>query len=79
MKKASGVIIILSLHNKKHDMIYAYSDVDCDRHNYSSFKVIFALLPHYWPLKIKTWKNVKNTGRYYPVTHVYYKSRSYDV
>ena len=29
--------------------------------------------------KLKFGKNVKNTWRYYPFTHVYHKSRSYDV
>ena len=29
--------------------------------------------------KIKIWKKCKNTWRYYPFTHVYHKSRSYDV
>ena len=38
MRKASGDIIILRLCNKKHDhMMYAYSDMDCDRHNFFSF------------------------------------------
>ena len=43
------------------------------------FRPFFALLPHYWPRKLKFGKNVKNTWRYYPFTHVYHKSRSYDV
>ena len=43
------------------------------------FRPFFALLPHYWPQKLKFGKNVKNTWRYYPFTHVYHKSRSYDV
>ena len=43
------------------------------------FRPVFALLPHYWPQKLKFGKNVKNTWRYYPFTHVYHKSRSYDV
>ena len=29
--------------------------------------------------KIKIWKNVKSTWRYYPFTYVHHKSRSYDV
>ena len=38
MKKASGDVIILNLCNKKHDqMMYAYSDMECDRHNFLSF------------------------------------------
>ena len=47
MKKASGDVIILNLCNKKHDhMMYVYSDMECDRHNFLSFQAIFALLPH---------------------------------
>ena len=38
MKKASGDLIILNLCNKKHDhMVYAYSDMECDRHNFLLF------------------------------------------
>ena len=34
VKKASGDVIILNLCNQKHDqMMYAYSDMECDRHN----------------------------------------------
>ena len=34
MKKKSGDVIILNLHINKHDhMMYAYSDMECDRHN----------------------------------------------
>ena len=37
-KKASGDIIILNLCNKKHNqMMYAYSDMECARHNFWSF------------------------------------------
>ena len=39
----------------------------------------FALLAHYWCWKLKFGKNVKNLWRYYPFTHVFHKSRSYDV
>ena len=47
LKKASGDVIILNLCNKKHDhMMYVYSDMECDRHNFLSFQAIFALLPH---------------------------------
>ena len=38
-KKASGDVIILNLCNKKHDhMNYANSDMECDRHKFSSYK-----------------------------------------
>ena len=43
------------------------------------FRPFFAILRNYWPQKLKFGKNVKNTWRYYPFTHVYHKSRSYDV
>ena len=33
MRKASGAVIILNLRHKKHNqMVYAYSDMECDRH-----------------------------------------------
>ena len=38
MKKASGHIIISHLCTKKPDhMMYAYSDMECERHNFLSF------------------------------------------
>ena len=38
MKKASGDVIILNLCNKKHNhMMYAYSDMECNRHSSLSF------------------------------------------
>ena len=53
--------------------------MECDRHN---FFVILGIFCSFTPLltqKIKIWKNVKNTWRYYPFTYVHQKSRSYDV
>ena len=80
MKKASGDVIILNLCNKKHNqMMYAYSDMECDRHNFLSFQVIFCSFTPLLTRKIKIWKNVKSTSRYYPFTYVHHKSRSYDV
>ena len=73
MKKASGEIIILNLCNKKHNhMMYAYSNMECDRHNFLSFQVIFCSLATLWPWKLKFGKNVKNSWRYYPFTNVYH-------
>ena len=43
------------------------------------FRPFFALLPHYWPRKLKFGKNVNDTWRYYPFTHLHHKSRSHDV
>ena len=38
MKKASGDVIILNLCSKKHNQImYAFSDMECDRQNFLSF------------------------------------------
>ena len=38
--------------NKKHDeMMYGYSDMESDRHNFCHFKPFFALLTNYWPWK----------------------------
>ena len=74
MKKEFGDVIILNLCNKKHDhMMYAYSDMErSHRHIFLSFEAIIGLLPHYWPPKSKFGKNLKNTRRYYPFTHVYH-------
>ena len=43
------------------------------------FRPFFALLPHYWPRKLKFGKNAKNTWRYCPLTLLYDKWQSYDV
>ena len=53
MKKASGDVIILNLCNKKHNqmMMYAYSDMECNRQFFCHFRPFFALLPHYWSKK----------------------------
>ena len=75
-KKASGDVIILNLHYKKHEqMMYAYSDMECNSH----FRPFFVILPHYRPRKLKFGKNVISSWRYYPFKHVHHKSRSYDV
>ena len=60
MKKASRDVIILNLCNKKYDhMMYACSDMECDRHN---FFVILGYFCYFTPLltpKIKIWKKYK--------------------
>ena len=43
------------------------------------FGPFFAFLPHYWSQKQNLGINVKKTWRYYPITHVYHKWRSFDV
>ena len=40
-------------------MMYAYSDMECDRDNFLTF---FALSPQYWTQKLKFGKNEKKTG-----------------
>ena len=50
-----------------------------DTYFFCHFRPFFALLPYYWPRKLKFGKKCKNTCRYYPFTHVLHKSRSYDV
>ena len=59
-KKHLPDVIILNLCNKKHDHMYAYSNMECDRHNCHS-RSFFALLPHYWlqKLKLKFGKNIR--------------------
>ena len=57
MKKASGDIIILNLCNKKQNqMMYAYSDMECGRHNFLSFQAIFFSFSPLLTPKIKIWK-----------------------
>ena len=74
MKKASGDV------NKKQSwcmltQIWHATDIIFCR-----FRPFLALLLNYWPQKLNfEKKNVKNTRRYYPFTHVYHKSRSYGV
>ena len=59
LKKPSGDVITLNLWNKKRDqMMYAYSDMECDRH-FCHFRPIFPLLPHYWSRKLKFRKIIK--------------------
>ena len=43
------------------------------------FGPFFALLPHYWPQKLKFEKTTQSAKRHYPFTHVCHKWRSYDV
>ena len=62
IRKASEDAIILNLCNKKQDdMMYAFSDMECNRHNFCHFRPFFALLPCYWPQKLKFGKNVRTT------------------
>ena len=46
--------------NHNHRM-YASWDMDCDRHNFLyHFESFFALLPHYWPQRLRFEKNAQN-------------------
>ena len=60
MKKASGDVIILNLCNKKHNhMMYAYSDMECDIHNFLSFQADFCSFAPLLATKIKALKKCK--------------------
>ena len=87
-KKIAGDIIILHMCTKNQDhMSYSSWDTEWDiffflqqeSNRDCHFRPFFALLPHYWPRKLKFGKNVNNTWRYYPFTHLHHKSRSHDV
>ena len=66
---------ILSFYNDSY-MIYSSWDVKCNRHNFLSFGLFFALLP---PLTTRKMKIFKNWNIIILYTHVYHKWRSYDV
>ena len=66
--------------NKKHNhVMYVYSDMECNRHNFLSFQATFCSFALLLTQKPNFGKNVKNTWRYHPFTHMYHKSRSYDI
>ena len=46
--------IIWRMQQKRHSQ-----DMECGRHNFCHFRSFFALLPHFWPWKLKLGKNVK--------------------
>ena len=65
MEVASGDGIISHMCTKNYNhMMYASWDMDVICH----FGSFFALLPHYWPQKLKPGKNIKKPWRYYPFT-----------
>ena len=56
--KPSGGVIILNLCNKKHNhMMNAYSDMECDSHNFCHFRQLFAFTSLFTP-EIKIWKKM---------------------
>ena len=73
MKQAPGDAIILHMCTKNHNhMMYASWDMEYNRYNFCHFGPFFALLPHYWPQKLRFGKNVKAPWKCCPFTHVYY-------
>ena len=56
-----------------------FRSAEFDRHNFLSFWVIFCTFTQLLTRKIKIWKNIKRTCRYYTFTYAHHKSRSYDV
>ena len=55
-----GDLLILNLCSKKQDhMMYAYSGMECDGHNFLLFEVIFCPFPPLLTPKIKIWKKCK--------------------
>ena len=68
-KKVSGNVIILFLCTKIHDhMMYASWDLECDRHNFLSFRVIFCLFTPL--LTSKIWKKFQKTPGYIILWHI---------
>ena len=60
MKMSYGDLLILNLCSKKQDhMMYAYSGMECDRHNFLLFEVIFCPFTPLLTPKIKIWKKCK--------------------
>ena len=78
MKKASGDVIILNLHNKNiwcmFIQIWSATDII-----FCHFRSFFALLPHYWPRKLKFGKIVKNHLKILSYYTCAPSSRSHDV
>ena len=67
-KKASGYIIILNLRNKKHNqMMYAYSDMECDR----QFFVILGYFLLFYPTIDPENKNLEKYKKYLEILSFY--------
>ena len=79
-KKLLEIIIMLHMWTKNHNHMRSASwDMECEGHNFLPFLAIFCHFPPLLFLKIRIWKNLKNTYRYYPFTHVNHEWRSYGV
>ena len=59
-------------------MMYASWDMEYDRQIFLSFWSIFCPFTPLLTPEIKIWNKCKKTRRYYPITHVNNKWRSYD-
>ena len=73
MKKASAHVIILNLCNKKRRIIWCmltqlWSAADII---FCHFRPFLALLPHYWPRKIKIWKKFKKQSYDYMIPEIW--------
>ena len=64
------------VYHKWHHMVYAFWDMGCNRK--LPFWAILCPFTLLLTPKIKSWKKIKNSWRYYPFTHVYHKLNSYD-
>ena len=66
-KKAPGGIIILHICTiNDHHMMHGSWDMECNKHNFLSFWMVFCPFTPLWTQKIKIFKkNGKNTWRYY--------------
>ena len=77
-KKASGDVIIFFA-TKNTIMWCLFTQIWSATDNFLSFQATFCSFALLLTQKPNFGKNVKNTWRYYPFTHMYHKSRSYDI
>ena len=64
------------MYHKWQSMTYGSWDMECDRQKPLSFWTIFLPITQQTG-KSKFWKNEKNVWRYYHLTHVYHKWKSW--
>ena len=67
---------------KNHNHVMSGSwDMECNRQNFLPLGTVFCSFTPtpYGTIKLKFWKNQKNTRRYYHFTNVYHKWKSYDI
>ena len=75
MKKIAGDILILHKCTKNHNHEVQFLRNGVRQKIFCHFGPFSAILPQKWKFGI----NVKKPLRYYPITHVHHKWRSYDV